>query len=95
MSSAEDNFKHVSLQDCQSIIRYLEALSDGFRQGALLFSTDNRQLKLNPQGLIELTVEAKRKEDRMKLEIKMRWSEDERPGSDLSLTPLFPDPPKA
>lgn len=88
MTSSEDNFKHISLQDNESIIKYLEALGLGFQQGALLFSAENRQLVLKPRGLIKLEVEAKRKNDQMKLSLKMRWSEDAPALNELSLKPL-------
>ncbi|MBI4799134.1 MAG: amphi-Trp domain-containing protein [Desulfarculus sp.] len=88
MTSSEDNFKHISLQDSESIIKYLEALGLGFQQGALLFSAENQQLVLKPRGLIKLEVEAKRKNDQMKLSLKMRWSEDAPVLNELSLKPI-------
>ena len=88
MATADDNFKHVSLQDNESIIKYLDALSTGFKQGALLFNAENQQLVLKPRGLIKLEVEAKRKNDQMKLSLKMRWSEDAPAFNELSLKPI-------
>ena len=75
MSSTGNRFRHESLQDCQSIINYLTALKEGFDSGALLFSTDGRNLVLKPEGLINLNVEAKRKGEEIKLSLKMRWNE--------------------
>jgi len=74
-SSHEDQFNHESLQDAQSITNYLQALGQGFAQGALRFSTDDRQLNLAPRGLITMEVEAKRKGPDVKLTLKFRWSE--------------------
>jgi amphi-Trp domain-containing protein len=76
--AAHDRFKHESLEDNETIARYLKALWEGFEQGALQFSTDDRELQLQPQGLISLEVEAKRKSEDVKLSLKFRWSE---PGS--------------
>jgi amphi-Trp domain-containing protein len=73
-----DRFKHESLEDNETIARYLKALWEGFEQGSLQFSTDDRQLQLQPQGLISLEVEAKRKDEDVKLALKFRWNE---PGS--------------
>jgi amphi-Trp domain-containing protein len=73
-----DRFKHESLEDNETIARYLKALWEGFEQGSLQFSTDDRQLQLQPRGLISLEVEAKRKNEDVKLTLKFRWSE---PGS--------------
>jgi amphi-Trp domain-containing protein len=88
MSSSDNSFKHVSLQDGDSIIAYLEALGGGFKQGALLFSTDNKRLVLKPQGLIKLEVEAKRKDEQMKLTLKFRWNEEVSDEGDLSVRPI-------
>ncbi len=88
MSSADSSFKHLSLQDSESIIAYLEALGVGFKQGALLFSTDSKRLVLKPQGLIKLEVEAKRKDEQMKLTLKFRWNEETTGEGDLSVRPM-------
>lgn len=85
---SESIFKHASLQDCQTIIKYLEALHGGFAKGALLFSSDGKRLVLKPQGLIKLEVEAKRKDEQMKLTLKFRWSEEAPDEGELSLKPL-------
>lgn len=94
MSSTTNRFRHESMQDCQSIINYLIALKDGFESGALLFSTDGRNLVLKPEGLIKLHVEAKRKGEEIKLSLKMRWNE--KMGSeDPDGQPLLIEPIKA
>ncbi|ADK83759.1 hypothetical protein Deba_0384 [Desulfarculus baarsii DSM 2075] len=88
MSSSDNSFKHVSLQDSQSIVGYLEALSAGLKQGALLFCTENKRLVLKPQGLIKLEVEAKRKDEQMKLTLKFRWNEESLGEGDLAVRPM-------
>lgn len=78
MSSEPANrFKHRSIQDPKSIVRYLSALKDGFENGALVFSTNGERLVVRPQGLVNLEVEAKRKGESIKLGLKFRWSEEE------------------
>ncbi|MFH1061222.1 MAG: amphi-Trp domain-containing protein [Pseudomonadota bacterium] len=88
MSSSNESFKHESLQDCDSIIKYIDALSEGFSQGALLFMSDGKRVVLKPQGLIKLEIEAKRKDDQIKLALKFRWTEEEGSGNDLTMKPL-------
>ena len=61
MSSNDNRFKHESLQDGASIVQYINALSEGFQNGALLFCSENQRLVLKPQGLVGLNVEAKKK----------------------------------
>jgi len=74
---SDDRFKHESLQDSESIVRYLTALADGFRQGALSFTSEDQRLELKPGGLVNLEVEAKKKAGNIKMAIKLRWTEDE------------------
>jgi amphi-Trp domain-containing protein len=79
MSSSTDRFEHESLQDPASITAYLKALGEGFASGALRFSTDDRRLDLIPRGLITMEVEARRKGTDIKLTLKFRWNEGEKP----------------
>lgn len=71
-------FKHESLQDPQSIAKYLRALIEGLESGELSFSDDKEKLKLQPQGLLELELRARRKGGRGKLQLKLAWRESSR-----------------
>jgi amphi-Trp domain-containing protein len=77
MSESSDRFKHRSMQDSQSIVRYLSALTNGFANGSLVFSTNGKRLVVKPHGLVELEVDAKRKGEGIKLNLKFRWNEEE------------------
>lgn len=85
---ADDRFKHESLQDAKSIVRYIDALGLGFSNGAIRFRSDEREFVLNPQGLVNLEVEAKRKHDEIKLNLKFKWTErsGRKPETDDPLT---------
>lgn len=72
---SNDRFKHESLQDAQSIVKYLDALGIGFSNGAIRFRSDEREFVLNPQGLVNLSLEAKRRQDEIKLNLKLKWTE--------------------
>jgi len=71
-----DEFKHDSVQDRASIARYLRALLEGFEKGHLELGTEAQTLQLDPDGLLELEVRAKRKGGRCKLTLKVSWRED-------------------
>lgn len=88
MSEPTGRFKHRSIQDPQSIVKYLSALRVGFSEGALIFSSNGERLVLKPQGLVDLEVEAKRKGEGIKLNLKFRWNEEE-PASDNGQQPLL------
>ena len=72
---ADDNFKHESLEDSESIARYLQALQDGFANGTLSFSTDDDKFVVKPTGLINLEIDAKKKGEKVKLTFRLRWNE--------------------
>ena len=81
--SADDDFGHESVQDRQSIVRYLQAITAGIEQGHIELGTAEHTLALEPGGMLELQVRAKRKGGRVKLGIKLYWREqDDEPGAD-------------
>ena len=79
----DDDFRHESVQDRQSIVKYLHAITAGIEQGQLELGTSEHTVKIEPSGMLELQVRAKRKGGRVKLAIKLYWREDdEEPGAD-------------
>lgn len=76
MSKSTDEFNYKALQDRESIVKYLNALLEGFSNGRLLFGVKDQQLILEPQGLIELDVEGERKDGKTKLRLKFQWREE-------------------
>jgi len=75
--SADDHFRHESVQDRHSIVKYLQALTAGIEQGRIELGTSEHMLALEPGGMLELQVRAKRKGGRVKLAIKLHWREDD------------------
>jgi len=72
----EGKFSYESVQDANSLVEYLQALTEGFAKGTMRFSRKDLELALSPQGLIGFAVEAKGKDGRMKLALKFTWRED-------------------
>jgi amphi-Trp domain-containing protein len=77
MSSDNNDFKHESLQDCDTIVKYLNAISEGFRQGHLVLANGDAPIVLEPDGLLKLDLKAKKKDGRYKLSMKISWKEKE------------------
>jgi amphi-Trp domain-containing protein len=77
-SSRSGEFGHESLQDTKSIVKYLEALADGFRAGKLEFSSGKSAISLRPNGLLELSLKAKRKDGQARLNLEVAWKEPKR-----------------
>jgi amphi-Trp domain-containing protein len=75
---ATDGFFYSSLQDTDSIVRYLEAVCDGLRKGELRLRSGDNDLVVEPGGLIKFKVKVDRKSDRVKLSIKLGWREQKR-----------------
>jgi amphi-Trp domain-containing protein len=71
-----EEFRHESLEDSESIAKYLEALRDALRAGKLELSDQGGELTLRPQGLLGFEIRARKKGDRVKIRIKMGWRED-------------------
>ena len=90
MSSSTDRFKHESVVDPDSIIKYFQSLIEGFQKGALLFCSDGRRLVIKPQGLISLEIEAKNKGGQNKMTLKFRWTEEHKDNNEN--TPLTIEP---
>lgn len=74
-SMGATEFKHESLQDGHSIVKYLEALVNGLESGQLLFASGKNEMVLRPHGLLRFTVQAKRKDPQVKVTIKVAWKE--------------------
>ncbi len=73
--SEDKTFKHESLQDRASILAYLDALRQSFADGQLVLASKDKEVLLEPKGLIRFDIEAKRKGDQRKLTLKMSWKE--------------------
>ncbi|MEA4858104.1 MAG: amphi-Trp domain-containing protein [Solidesulfovibrio sp.] len=90
----ETRFKYESVQDAQTLARYLEAVTAGFAAGELRFSSREGEVALHPGGVIGFLVEAKSMGGRMKLHLKFSWREDGGEDGDTGLT-IAPGQPAA
>jgi amphi-Trp domain-containing protein len=73
MSQPKTEFEYESLEDPQSIGRYLSALADGFAKGVLAFSDRRGEIALEPRGLVEFEVRVSKKRDRSRLSLSFTW----------------------
>jgi len=81
MGAGKDEFEYESLQDKESVIKYLDALKDGFVQGKIILGSSDKKIILEPAELLNLEVRARKKGNRIKLSLKCWWKNDENPGS--------------
>lgn len=71
-------FEYEALQDREAVIKYLQAVCDGFASGALRLASEEGEILLQPRGMIKLGVQAANKGGKVKLTIKLGWSDVER-----------------
>lgn len=72
---ADATFHYEGIQDASDVTAYFEALRDGFAKGALSLTHGDETLLLTPQGMVTVTVEAKRQDEDCKLKISVRWKD--------------------
>lgn len=77
MSKGE--FKHESVEDRESIVKYLNALRDSFVSGTIHFGAQDKSIVLEPSKVIEMSVKAKRKSDRSRLSLSLEWKDEVQP----------------
>lgn len=73
----DKRFEYDSYQDNESIMKYLQALQDGFENKRLVFTSENREIVLKPEDIVRFAVRAVQKEGKSKIEIKISWKTQE------------------
>ena len=81
--SQDDKFEFESVQDCQTIQKYLQALKEGFAQGRIVLNSEGSEICMHPGGYMKFEVSVKKKGMDNKLGIKVSWKDknDESPAS--------------
>lgn len=69
----KQSFEHESLQDRESIVAYLETITEGLRSGRVEIRQGEEELILEPEGLLTLGIRAVRKRDRTRLDLRISW----------------------
>ena len=73
MKQKNDQFRHESLQDADSVRQILDALSDGLSKGKLRFSDADGEIVMQPKGLLDLRLTAEQDEGRQRLNLRVSW----------------------
>ena len=87
--SQDDKFEFESVQDCQTIQKYLQALREGFEQGRIVLNSDGAEICMHPCGFMKFEVAVKKKGLENKLAIKISWkdnTEDSPAAGDISIS---------
>ena len=75
MKNDNNEFRHESLQDRETIVDLLSSLQQGLSKGTLSFSDDDSQITLKPSGLLNLTLRASGSNELNVLDIRISWQE--------------------
>jgi amphi-Trp domain-containing protein len=83
--SEPQQFKHESLQDKKSIQDMLKSIAKSVSNGELTFSDNNGEIVLEPTGLLNLKVSARKLDNEQRLDIRISWKTQEEEIKETSL----------
>ncbi|MEZ4524634.1 MAG: amphi-Trp domain-containing protein [Desulfobacterales bacterium] len=72
---AKEVFEHESVQDSQTISRFLKELMTGFEKKNIVFESEEQQMVLHPDNLLEFGIKVKKKKDKNKITLKFFWKD--------------------
>ncbi|MCG8312384.1 MAG: amphi-Trp domain-containing protein [Pseudomonadales bacterium] len=78
MRPTKNGFRHESLQDSKSIQNILKAITKGIAKGTLTFDDDDGEIVLEPEGLLNLKVTARKEDAHNRLDIRISWQTEEK-----------------
>ena len=81
----EQDFQHESVEDKESLVKYLQTLSDGFLKGRIEFKSGQDKIILTPRGLIQIELEVKSRNKKSKLSMKFSWKDQPLPKKEKKL----------
>ena len=70
------NFHHESLEDKDSIKKYLNAISEALESGKLQFSDDEDTIEMLTSELMYLKVSASQEDGRNRFTLRVTWQDD-------------------
>jgi len=70
---ADQKFVFESMQDAESIRKYLQAVMDGLQKGRLVVAAGREQFELRPSELLTFTVKARRRGGSGRLSLAISW----------------------
>ncbi len=73
MRRDKNSFRHNSLQDAESISKFMDSITEGLAKGKLTFSDEDDKIVLSPDGLLELKVTASQEDNRQRVNVRISW----------------------
>ncbi len=72
----ESNFRHESLQDKESVVRLIKALTSGLSKGKLTLEDEDGKMVMQPEGLMNLKITASQNDQRSRVVLRLTWHPD-------------------
>jgi len=82
----KNQFKHESLQDKKSIQNMLKSISKAIAKGELKFSDQDGEIVMEPKGLLNLKITAKKEGGEQRLDLRVSWKTQEKAIKKAALT---------
>ena len=76
MKNNNNNFRHESFQDRNTIVDLISSLQQGLSKGQLTFSDEDNTISLEPTGLLYLTIEASAEAELNVLDVRITWQDN-------------------
>ncbi len=74
----QQQFKHESLQDKKSIQNMLKSISKAIAKGELQFSDQEGEIVMEPKGLLNLKITARKQDGEQRLDVRVSWKTQEK-----------------
>jgi len=74
----QNQFKHESLQDKKSIQSMLKSIAKAIAKGELKFSDQDGEIVMEPKGLLNLKISARKQEGEQRLDLRVTWKTQEK-----------------
>lgn len=73
MGQQHSEFRHESLQDADSIQDLIKAINKGLSRGRIVLADGDEEVLLEPHGLMNLKVTARREGSEQRLTVRLSW----------------------
>jgi amphi-Trp domain-containing protein len=77
----DGKFVYESVQDNETVSRYLESFVQGFRKGKISLKTSENEINLEPNNLLQFQVKSEKKGKENKISLKISWTSPDHAGT--------------
>ncbi len=73
MSQGKQSFRHESLLNADGMQDILKAINKGIAKGSVIFSDEDDEMIMEPEGLMNLKLTATQEDGRNRINIRITW----------------------